>query len=71
MSEHITDTSTATIHVSNIPDAPLPILRSRVSNVTPPITSIITIPEIIPVIRTTKTFTPIIPPASTSTYGII
>ena len=63
---HIADTSTATMHVSNIPDTPEPILVISPMAVICPVNVIITIPETIPVIRTRKTLNPAIPPISTS-----
>ena len=62
----IAETRIATMAVSNIPETPLPMLASISVAAVAPVASIITAPQTIPIISTTNTLIPAIPPASTS-----
>ena len=67
ISAHIAATSTATIHVSNMPDTPEPIPATMSAIPICPVISIMHIPDRMPVINTANTLNPAIPPAITST----
>ena len=56
----------ATMVVSNIPAAPEPMLASRSVAAVAPVASMMMEPETMPRRRTTKTFTPMMPPMRTS-----
>ena len=64
---HIAETRMVTIMVSNMPDAPLPMLPSMDMGSTVPVARVMIIPEKIPTSSTTNTLIPAMPPASTST----
>ena len=73
ISAQIAETKIATIEVSNIPAAPLPMFSSRALTarmpVCPvaPVASAMTAPDTIPMSSTIKTLIPMMPPMSTST----
>ena len=67
ISAHMEETRIVTRIVSNMPEAPLPMLpRSAIAS-TVPVASVMTMPEKMPMSRTTNTFQPMIPPMRTST----
>ena len=61
------DTRTVTMMVSNIPEAPEPMLPSRPIKSMVPVGSTMAMPATMPTSSTTNTFSPAMPPMSTST----
>ena len=67
ISAQMAATKIATMDVSNIPEAPVPIFASNLVASVAPVASIIMEPLTIPIISTTNTLIPTMPPKSTST----
>ena len=65
------ETRIVTMIVSNMPDAPEPILPSSSVGCVAPVASMMTAPEKMPVSSTTNTLMPATPPMSTSRYGSV
>ena len=64
------ETRMATIVVSNMPAAPVPMLVSRSVAAVAPVATMIMAPERMPRSKTMKTLMPIMPPAKTIRYGM-